>query len=41
MTQLNHEWGRKKEDDIAEILQNAPYSVNKITWLDKLLNICK
>ena len=38
MTQLNHEWGRKKEADIAEILQNDPYSVNKITWLNKLLN---
>tara|TARA_R100000935_G_scaffold8870_3_gene18487 strand:- start:76 stop:621 length:546 start_codon:yes stop_codon:yes gene_type:complete len=41
MTQLNHEWGRKKEADIAEILQNAPYSVNKITWLNKLLNFFK
>ena len=38
MTQLNYGWGRKKEADIAEILQNAPYSVNKITWLNKLLN---
>ena len=43
MTQLNHEWGRKKEADITETLKNFPYSVNnrtydKKTWLNKLLN---
>ncbi len=38
MTKLSYEWGKRKEADIAEILQNAPYSVNKITWLNKLLN---
>ena len=37
MTQLKDEWGRRKEADIAETLQNAPYSVKKITWLNKLL----
>ena len=38
MTELSDEWGKRKEADIAEILQNDPYSVNKITWLNKLLN---
>ena len=38
MTKLSDEWGKRKEVDISEILQNAPYSVNKITWLNKLLN---
>lgn len=46
MTQLNHEWGRKKEADITETLKNFPYSVNnrtydKKTWLNKLLNFFK
>ena len=46
MTQLNHEWGRKKEADIAETLKNSPYSVNRITcnkrtWLNKLANFFK
>ncbi len=43
MTQLNHEWGRKKEADIAETLKHFPYSVNsrtydKKTWLNNLAN---
>ncbi len=46
MTQLNREWGRKKEADIAETLKNYPYSVNrrtynKRTWLNKLANFFK
>ncbi len=46
MTQLNYEWGRKKEADIAETLKKAPYSVNNITcnrkiWLNKLANLFK
>jgi len=46
MTQLNHEWRRKKEADIAETLKNFPYSINnrtydKRTWLNKLANFFK
>ncbi|MGP9687981.1 Imm63 family immunity protein [Psychrobacter sp. AOP22-C1-C5] len=46
MTQLNHEWGRKKEANIAETLKNSPYSINnrtydKRTWLNKLANFFK
>ncbi len=46
MTQLNHEWRRKKEADIAETLKNSPYSINnrtydKRTWLNKLANFFK
>ncbi len=46
MTQLNYDWGRKKEADIAETLKNAPYSVNsrtcdRRTWLNKLVNLFK
>lgn len=46
MTQLNYEWGRKKEADIAETLKSFPYSVNsracnRRTWLNKLVNLFK
>ncbi len=46
MTQLNHEWGRKKEADIAETLKNSPYSVNsrtcnERTWLNNFTDLFK